>query len=155
MNENVEMPGSRSNLKLSPFVLRQFPSFFFIYFCVGESNFEVVPFAKSFYRVNGFNLWFSDNRGVLTEDNTELSSGDLVKLAMRTWKALNDEEKAEWNKKAKEASVDQEQGEKKRKRDKSDEENEDITNKLNQAKKAKEVNNSASKLAGFAYSKKD
>ena len=108
-----------------------------------------------FYRVNGFNLWFSDNKAVLTEDNTELSSGDLVKLAMRTWKALSDEEKAEWNKKAKGASGDQEQGEKKRKRDKSDEENEDITNKLNQAKKAKEVNNSASKLAGFAYSKKD
>ena len=108
-----------------------------------------------FYRVNGFNLWFSDNKAVLTEDNTELSSGDLVKLAMRTWKALSDEEKAKWNNKAKEASVDQEQGEKKRKRDKSDDENEDITNKLNQAKKAKEINNSASKLAGFAYSKKD
>ncbi|CAH3160505.1 unnamed protein product [Porites lobata] len=106
-------------------------------------------------KVNGFNLWFSDNKAVLTEDNTELSSGDLVKLAMRTWKALSDEEKAKWNNKAKEASVDQEQGEKKRKRDKSDDENEDITNKLNQAKKAKEINNSASKLAGFAYSKKD
>ena len=112
-------------------------------------------FCLPFYRVNGFNLWFSDNKAVLTEDNTELSSGDLVKLAMRTWKALSDEEKAEWNEKAKEASVDQEQGEKKRKRDKSDEENEDITNTLNQAKKAKEINNSASKLAGFAYSKKD
>ena len=52
-------------------------------------------FCLSFYRVNGFSLWFSDNKAVLTEDNTELSSEDLVKLAMRTWKALSDEVKAE------------------------------------------------------------
>ena len=74
---------------------------------------------------------------------------------MRKWKSLGEEEKVEWNKKAKDATSGTEQDDKKRKREKCDDENEDITNRLNQAKKAKEitVNGATSKLAGFAYKK--
>ena len=106
-------------------------------------------------RVNGFNIWFSNNKSALTEENSELSNADLVKFAMRKWKALGDEEKAEWNKKAKDVSDEMEREDKKRKRDKSDEENADTTNILNKAKKAKEktVNGATSKLAGFVYKK--
>jgi len=110
------------------------------------------PSAK---KVNGFNLWFEDNKEAITEDNSELSAADLVKFAMRKWKSLGEEEKVEWNKKAKDATSGTEQDDKKRKREKCDDENEDITSRLNQAKKAKEitVNGATSKLAGFAYKK--
>ena len=107
-------------------------------------------------RVNGFNLWFEENKGALSEENPELSDSDLVKLAMRQWKALEDEEKMEWNKKAKEATGGiTEQGDRKRKREKCDNENEDTSNTLKLAKKTKEavVNGATSKLAGFAYKK--
>ena len=91
----------------------------------------------------------------MSEDNSELPDADLIKSAMRKWKALGEEEKAEWNKKAKYATNGAEQDDKKRKRDKCDDENEDITNRLNHAKKAKEitVGGATSKLAGFAYKK--
>ena len=106
-------------------------------------------------RVNGFNLWFEENKGTLSEDNSETTDGDLVKVAMRKWKALGEEEKGEWNKKAKEANGGIEQDEKKRKREKCDDENENITNRPNQAKKAKDipVSGATSKLTGFVYKK--
>lgn len=92
---------------------------------------------------------------MLSEDNLKLTDADLIKSAMRKWKALGEEEKAEWNKKAKDATNGTEQDDKKRKRDKCEDENEDITNKLNHAKKVKEipVRGASSKLAGFAYKK--
>lgn len=107
-------------------------------------------------RVNGFNLWFEDSKGAFSEENPELSDSDLVKLAMRQWKALEDDEKMDWNKKAKEVTGEiTEQGDKKRKREKFDDENEDTSNTLKLAKKTKEavVNGATSKLAGFAYKK--
>ena len=112
-------------------------------------------FCYTFDRVNGFNLWFEDNKEALSEDNPELSDADLIKVAMRTWKALGEEEKAEWKKKSKDATSGTEQEDKKRKREICDDENEDPTNRLNQAKKAKEatVNGATSKLAGFVYKK--
>ena len=107
-------------------------------------------------RVNGFNLWFEESKEALSGDNPELSDTDLVKFAMRQWKALEEEEKMEWNKKAKEGTGgNTEKGDKKRKRDKCDDENEDTTNTLKLAKKTREVvaNGATSKLAGFAYKK--
>lgn len=107
-------------------------------------------------RVNGFNLWFEESKEALSDDNPELSGTDLVKFAMRQWKALEDEEKMEWNKKAKEAAAGiTEEGDKKRKREKCDDENEDTSNTLNLAKKTKEsvANGATSKLAGFVYKK--
>ena len=107
-------------------------------------------------RVNGFNLWFEETKGALSEENPELSASDLVKFAMRQWKALEDEEKIEWNKKANEATGGiTEQGDKKRKREKCDDENEDTSNTLKLAKKTKEavINGATSKLAGFTYKK--
>ena len=107
-------------------------------------------------RVNGFNLWFEESKGALSEENPELSDSDLVKLAMRQWKALEDDEKMDWNKKAKEATGEiTEQGDKKRKGEMFDDENEDTSNTLKLAKKTKEavVNGATSKLAGFAYKK--
>ena len=92
----------------------------------------------------------------MSDDNPELSGTDLVKFAMRQWKALEDEEKMEWNKKAKEAAAGiTEEGDKKRKREKCDDENEDTSNTLNLAKKTKEsvANGATSKLAGFVYKK--
>ena len=107
------------------------------------------------FRVNGFNLWYEENKGTLAEAEPELSDTELVKVAMRKWKSLGEEEKAEWNKRAKEeATSGAEQDElKKRKRKTCDDENEDISNKLNQAKKAKELKagGATSKLAGFVY----
>lgn len=106
-------------------------------------------------KVNGFNLWYEENKGTLAEAEPELSDTELVKVAMRKWKSLGEEEKAEWNKRAKEeATSGAEQDElKKRKRKTCDDENEDISNKLNQAKKAKELKagGATSKLAGFVY----
>ena len=107
-------------------------------------------------RVNGFNLWFEERKEALSQENPELSNTDLVKFAMRQWKALEEEEKMEWNKKAKEATNGvTEQGDKKRKREKCDDENENTTNTLKLAKKTREAvaNGSTSKLAGFAYKK--
>lgn len=107
-------------------------------------------------RVNGFNLWFEESKDALTDDNPELSGTDLVKFAMRQWKALEEEEKMEWNKKAKEATSEiTEQADKKRKREKCDDENEDTSNTLNFTKKPKEsaANGATSKLAGFVYKK--
>lgn len=112
--------------------------------------------ATAVKKVNGFNLWFEESKGALSEENPELSDSDLVKLAMRQWKALEDDEKMEWNKKAKEATGEiTEQGDKKRKREMFDDENEDTSNTLKLAKKTKEavVNGATSKLAGFAYKK--
>ena len=107
-------------------------------------------------RVNGFNMWFEESKEALSEENPELSGTDLVKFAMRQWKALEEEEKVEWNKKAKEGTEGiTEQGDKKRKREKFDDENEDTTNTCKLAKKTREavVNGATSKLAGFAYKK--
>lgn len=106
-------------------------------------------------KVNGFTLWFEENKAGLSEENPELTGTDLVKSAMRQWKALDEDEKMEWNKKAKETAEETEQGEKKRKREMSDEENEDSLNTINLAKKTKEsgVKVTTSKLAGFVYNK--
>lgn len=105
--------------------------------------------------MNGFTLWFEENKGGLSEENPELTGTDLVKSAMRQWKALDEDEKMEWNNKAREAAEETEQGEKKRKREMSDEENEDSLNTINLAKKTKEsgVKVTTSKLAGFVYNK--
>ncbi|XP_068688886.1 WD repeat and HMG-box DNA-binding protein 1-like [Montipora foliosa] len=112
---------------------------------------------KIMLKVNGFNLWYEENKGTLAEAEPELSDTELVKVAMRKWKSLGEEEKAEWNKRAKEeATSGAEQDElKKRKRKTCDDENEDTSNKLNQAKKAKELKagGATSKLAGFVYKK--
>ena len=120
---------------------------------IGANN--IFLYVLHLHRVNGFNLWFEENKGTLSEDNSEMTDADLVKVAMRKWKALGEEEKAEWNKKAKEANGGGEQDQKKRKREKCDDENEDITNRLNQVKKVKEipVSGATSKLAGFVYKK--
>ena len=107
-------------------------------------------------RVNGFNLWFEESKEALLEENPELSGSDLVKFAMRQWKALEEEEKMEWNKKAKEATGGiTAQEDKKRKREKCDDENEDTSNTIKLAKKTREAvaNGATSKLAGFAYKK--
>ena len=106
-------------------------------------------------RVNGFNLWFEESKESLSEGNPELSGTDLVKFAMRQWKALDEDEKMEWNRKAKEAAGEMEQGDKKRKRENCDDENEDTLNTLNSAKKTKDsvANGATSKLAGFIYNK--
>ena len=98
--------------------------------------------------MNGFTLWFEENKGGLSEENPELTGTDLVKSAMRQWKALDEDEKMEKEKET-------EQGEKKRKREMSDEENEDSLNTINLAKKTKEsgVKVTTSKLAGFVYNK--
>jgi len=112
--------------------------------------------AAAVEKVNGFNLWFEKSKEALSEGNPELSDTDLVKFAMRQWKALEEEEKMEWKRKAKEATSGiTEQGDKKRKREKCDDENEDTTNTLKLAKKTREVvaNGATSKLAGFAYKK--
>ena len=70
---------------------------------------------------------------------------------------MDEEDKTEWNRKAKEVSAEPEQEEKKRKRIKSDDENENTTNVINQAKKPKEAvtstNSASSKLFGFEYTK--
>ena len=102
--------------------------------------------------MNGFTLWFEENKGGLSEENPKLTGTDLVKSAMRQWKALDEDEKIEWNNKAKETA---EETEKKRKREMSDEENEDSLNTINLAKKTKEsgVKVTTSKLAGFVYNK--
>ncbi len=90
--------------------------------------------------MNGFNLWFEESTGALSDDNPELSGSDLVKFFMRQWKALDDKEKQEWNKKGKEAAGEIiEQGDKKRKREKCDDENEDTSNTLHPAKKTKDT----------------
>lgn len=106
-------------------------------------------------KVNGFTLWFEENKEGLSNENPELTGTHLVKSAMRQWKALDEDEKMEWNNKAKGTAHEKEQGEKKRKREKSDEENEDTLNTINLAKKTKEsgVTVATSKLAGFAYNK--
>ena len=103
-------------------------------------------------RVNGFNLWFEESKEALSEDKPELSCADLVKFGMRQWKALDEEDKIEWNKKA---AGGIEQDDKKRKREKCDDENEDTSNTLKLAKKTKEsmTNGASSKLAGFVYKK--
>ncbi|XP_078344352.1 WD repeat and HMG-box DNA-binding protein 1-like isoform X2 [Oculina patagonica] len=112
--------------------------------------------ATATKKVNGFNLWFEKSKGALSDDNPELSGSDLVKFAMRQWKALDDEDKQEWNKKAKNAATEiVEEGDKKRKREMCDDENEDTSNTLNLAKKTKDsvANGATSKLAGFVYKK--
>ena len=76
---------------------------------------------------------------------------------MKEWKALEEEEKREWNLKAEAMSTDQE--EKKRKRERRDTENRNINNNTSKqaAKKLKSMSGvepgASSKLAGFAYKK--
>ena len=107
---------------------------------------------------NGFNLWYEENKGSLSEAETALSDPELIKLAMRKWKSLGEGEKSEWNKKAKDSadSRDDRDDLKKRKRKTCEDENEDTSNTLNLAKKkVKEITTggATTKLAGFVYKK--
>ena len=120
----------------------------------------LTPTYRQFNRVSGFHIWLDKKKQSLTEEEANLSSGELIKVAMKEWKSLDDEQKAEWNSKAKLEST--EQDEKKRKREKYDSENEnkDKSTAVNkQAKKLKsapvnnETGSTVSKLAGFAYKK--
>ena len=109
-----------------------------------------------------------------TEENPDLSEGEIMKIAMKQWRDTPKEEKQVWEKSAK-ASVntlksgtnesgqgdDSEIAEKKRKRDdeegKLEEsvETDNLEEKENISKKVKTIDKQkvSSKLAGFAFSK--
>lgn len=108
-------------------------------------------------RVTGFKLWMEHNQTVFAEENPELPEGDLVKIALKKWRSLDDNEKGDWNEKAKKATESLESEDKKRKRE-NEENDENRTTKTqkpeNTSKKLKSDSLSASaKLAGFAFSK--
>ncbi|KAK3748181.1 hypothetical protein QZH41_003256 [Actinostola sp. cb2023] len=103
----------------------------------------------------GFTLWLEENRSLLAEENPDVSDGDLIKISMKRWRSLADEEKSEWNEKA--TGIVSNSDEKKRKRENAENNENDkkITNTAceKSMKKLKCSDSASNKLAGFAYSK--
>lgn len=102
-------------------------------------------------------MWLEENRSTIAEENKDATDGELIKLSMKQWKSLSNEEKKTWNDRA--AGDGQDSDDKKRKRENNEnDENENVnatvtTKSAKKMKAAGEDNSVSSKLAGFAYSK--
>lgn len=94
---------------------------------------------------------------MIAEENPDASDAELIKLSMKHWRSLTDEERSQWNDKCTrtEGSTD----EKKRKREimENNENDKKITNVVNEKNtkklKSSDRDSASNKLAGFAYSK--
>lgn len=93
------------------------------------------------------------------QENPDATDAELVKISMKQWRSLSEDDRKEWNEKA--AAAGGNADEKKRKREilENNENDNKITNTVseNSTKKLKCSDNgsgsASSKLAGFAYSK--
>lgn len=94
---------------------------------------------------------------MIVEENPDASDGEVIKISMKRWRNLADDEKSEWNEKA--AATGGNSDEKKRKREnmENNENDKKITNVVNEKimkkMKCSDSDSASNKLAGFAYSK--
>lgn len=94
---------------------------------------------------------------MIAEENPEASDGELIKLSMKQWRSLSDDERSQWNDKM--TGTGGNTDDKKRKREimENNENDKKITNVVNEKSmkklKSSDSDNTSKKLAGFTYSK--